>query len=119
MTEFQPGDQYSNRKGNYTVVEVTPPTMKVRYEDGLEETLSISIQQRIVSNQALPPRTPEPPPRKRTGPATPTKVETRAPAAPRGSRSGGAVSSSATATAPRATTGATATRSRRTVAGPA
>ncbi len=81
LTEFQPGLTYTNRKGTFTVLTVTPPTMQVRYADGLEETLNIAIQQRILSNMTLPPRTPEPPPRRRTGPIVPQTVETGAPRA--------------------------------------
>jgi hypothetical protein len=66
-TEFVKGEQYTNRKGTFTVVELHPPTMTVRFEDGMEETLDIKIQQRILSNMTLPPRTPEPPPRARNG----------------------------------------------------
>ncbi|HMA36170.1 MAG TPA: hypothetical protein VKY74_17070, partial [Chloroflexia bacterium] len=73
-TEFAKGEKYTNRKGTYTVLELHPPSMTVRYDDGLEETLDIAIQQRILSNMTLPPRTPEPPPRRRTGPATPPKL---------------------------------------------
>lgn len=85
LTEFQPGTTYTNRKGTFTVLAVSPPTMQVRWADGLEETLNIAIQQRILSNMTLPPRTPEPPPRRRTGPAVSLKAE---PAPPRARAAG-------------------------------
>jgi hypothetical protein len=77
-TEFVKGEQYTNRKGTFTVVELHPPTMTVRFEDGTEETLDIKIQQRILSNMTLPPRTPEPPPRARTGSRTAAKPAAKA-----------------------------------------
>jgi hypothetical protein len=63
--EFEKGQQYTNRKGTYTIIDVKPTTITVRYEDGLEETLDCVIQKRILGNMTLPPRTPEPPPRNR------------------------------------------------------
>ncbi len=65
--EFIKGQQYTNRKGTYTVLDIQPQSIQVRYEDGLEETLDATIQRRILSNMTLPPRTPEPPPRSRGG----------------------------------------------------
>ncbi len=92
-TEFVVGQQYTNRKGTFTVLDLHPPTMTVRFENGLQEDLDIAIQQRILSNMTLPPRTPEPPPRRRTGPTAPARsvatpavskvAEPKAPRAPR------------------------------------
>ncbi|HUS13887.1 MAG TPA: hypothetical protein VM536_02610 [Chloroflexia bacterium] len=111
LTEFTRGQEYTNRRGTFTVLDLHPPTMRVRYTDGQEETLDIVIQLRIQRNMALPPRTPEPPPRRKTGPTSPTKVAApvagakpagaraaapsmprpaRAPAAPRARKTGAA-----------------------------
>ncbi len=102
--DFVIGQQYENRNGTFTVLEVSPPTIRVRYDNGVEETLDMAIQARIQRNKALPPRTPEPPPRRRTttparaaavrapaprvgAPAEPAPRAPRAPAAPRARRS--------------------------------
>jgi hypothetical protein len=61
--DFVQGEQYTNRKGTYTVLSVNAQSLVVRYEDGTEETLDRAIQARILSNMTLPPRTPEPPSR--------------------------------------------------------
>jgi hypothetical protein len=104
-TEFVAGEQYTNRKGTFTVVALHPPTMTVRFENGVQEDLDIAIQQRILSNMTLPPRTPEPPPRRRTGPlaqarpvVAPAAPKTAEPKAPRATRSAAAGPAS---TAPR------------------
>jgi len=48
--EFKEGKQYANRKGNYTVLEVSEPKMTVQYEDGSTAELNIAIQYRIWEN---------------------------------------------------------------------
>jgi hypothetical protein len=48
--EFQEGQQYANRKGTYTVLELSEPRMTVQYEDGSTAELNIAIQHRIWEN---------------------------------------------------------------------
>lgn len=47
---FEVNETYANRKGKYTVLEVDPPKMRVRYEDGTEAELNVAIQARIWEN---------------------------------------------------------------------
>lgn len=47
---FQIGEKYANRIGSYTVLDLTPPKMKVEYEDGTIAQLNIQIQERIWQN---------------------------------------------------------------------
>lgn len=47
---FEVNGSYANRKGNYTVLSIGPEKMKVRYEDGTEADLKISVQERIWDN---------------------------------------------------------------------
>ena len=47
---FEVNETYANRKGKYTVLEVAPPKMRVRYEDGSEAELNVAIQARIWEN---------------------------------------------------------------------
>ena len=47
---FEVNETYANRKGKYTVLEVAPPKMRVRYEDGTEAELNVAIQARIWEN---------------------------------------------------------------------
>ncbi len=47
---FEVNQTYANRKGKYTVLEVNPPKMRVRYEDGTEAELNVEIQTRIWEN---------------------------------------------------------------------
>ncbi len=48
--EFEVGQQYANRKGRYTVVDLNEPRMTVEYEDGSTAELNIAIQHRIWEN---------------------------------------------------------------------
>lgn len=50
MIAFEIGQEYANRKGKYTILEINDPKMTVEYEDGSTADLSISIQQRIWEN---------------------------------------------------------------------
>ena len=50
MIVFDIGQEYANRKGKYTILEINDPKMTVEYEDGSTADLSISIQQRIWEN---------------------------------------------------------------------
>lgn len=50
---FEVNGVYANRKGEYTVVSLTPPLMRVRYTDGTEAELKISVQERIWQNIAV------------------------------------------------------------------
>lgn len=47
---FELNQTYANRRGNYTVVAINPPKMRVRYEDGFEADLNMQIQGRIWEN---------------------------------------------------------------------
>lgn len=49
---FEVNGTYANRRGEYTVLEITPPMMLVRYTDGEEAELKISVQERIWQNIA-------------------------------------------------------------------
>lgn len=50
---FEVNGTYANRKGEYTVIEISPPKMRVRYtEDGSEAELKIDLQARIWENIA-------------------------------------------------------------------
>lgn len=49
---FEIDGRYANRKGHYTVLEINPPKMTVRYEDGSEAQLNMAIQERIWENIA-------------------------------------------------------------------
>jgi hypothetical protein len=70
---FQVGETYANRLGNYEVLEIAPPRMTVRYEDGRLWVGDIEILARIWGNLQLPEEVPEPRPRQRT-PATPSQT---------------------------------------------
>jgi hypothetical protein len=50
MVIFEVGEEYANRKGSYTVLELNDPKMLVEYGDGSIADLSIPIQQRIWEN---------------------------------------------------------------------
>lgn len=47
---FEVNGVYANRRGEYTVLELDPPLMRVRYQDGTEAELKISVQERIWEN---------------------------------------------------------------------
>lgn len=47
---FEVNGTYANRKGNYTVLSIDQPIMKVRYEDGTTAELRMDIQYRIWEN---------------------------------------------------------------------
>lgn len=47
---FEVNGVYANRKGKYIVLEINPPLMHVRYEDGSEAELKIDVQERIWEN---------------------------------------------------------------------
>lgn len=50
---FEVNGTYANRKGEYTVLAINPPKMRVRYtEDGSEAELKIDLQARIWENIA-------------------------------------------------------------------
>jgi hypothetical protein len=47
---FEVNGEYANRIGKYKVLSIDGQTMSVRYEDGMEATLKIHIQERIWEN---------------------------------------------------------------------
>jgi hypothetical protein len=56
---FHVGESYANRKGNYEVMQVAPPKMTIRYDDGEYLTADIVILARIWNNMQLPAERPE------------------------------------------------------------
>lgn len=50
MFEFEINGEYANRKGKYVVLDINPPKMTVRYEDGSVAEVNIAIQARIWEN---------------------------------------------------------------------
>lgn len=52
---FIVGSTYGNNLGEYTVVEISPPNMRVRYADGREQTVTIAVQARIWRRLQAPP----------------------------------------------------------------
>jgi len=50
---FEVNGVYANRKGEYTVLAINPPKMRVRYADGTEADLKIELQERIWENILL------------------------------------------------------------------
>ena len=44
---FVVDETYENNKGLYTVVQITPPKMKIKYEDGQVSNVTIDVQARI------------------------------------------------------------------------
>ncbi|HFE65797.1 MAG TPA: EVE domain-containing protein [Chloroflexi bacterium] len=47
---FEVNGVYANRKGEYTVLSINPPKMRVRYADGTEAELKMELQERIWEN---------------------------------------------------------------------
>ncbi len=47
---FEVNGVYANRKGEYTVLEIDPPKMRIRYKDGNEAEVKIDLQERIWAN---------------------------------------------------------------------
>ena len=56
---FRVGEMYANRRGNYEVMQIAPPKMTVRYDDGEFLTADIVILARIWDNLQAPPEQPE------------------------------------------------------------
>ncbi len=50
MFQFEINGEYANRKGKYVVLDINPPKMTVRYEDGSVAEVNIAIQARIWEN---------------------------------------------------------------------
>jgi hypothetical protein len=47
---FEIGSKYRNRHGDYKVLSISDPTMRIRYDGGTEQTVKIAIQARIWEN---------------------------------------------------------------------
>ncbi len=62
---FEVGEMYANRRGSYEVMQIAPPKMTIRYDDGELVTADIVILARIWDNMQAPPEQPEPAPRPR------------------------------------------------------
>ena len=52
--DFKEGGSYSNRRGRYKVLKLLGPQMRVRYENGDVEILTVSVQELIVDNMRRP-----------------------------------------------------------------
>jgi len=51
---FEIGGRFSNRNGQYEVLEINGDKLRVRYEkDGIENILSMEMQKRIIANMSL------------------------------------------------------------------
>ncbi|GAI79545.1 unnamed protein product [marine sediment metagenome] len=50
MIKFLVGQRYRNRKGKYEILEIKNDQMKVRYDDGQEQMLALSIQAPQISS---------------------------------------------------------------------
>ena len=48
--EFEVGQQYTNRKGIYEVLDVDGDAMYIRWESGEESATSVTMQSRILYN---------------------------------------------------------------------
>ncbi len=48
--EFEVGQRYRNRRGEYVVVSMEHPLMQIQYEDGDLQTVDINMQRRIYTN---------------------------------------------------------------------
>lgn len=48
--KFEVGQQYTNRKGTYEVIDIDKNTMIIRWENGEEATTSVTMQSRILDN---------------------------------------------------------------------
>lgn len=68
--KFEVGKEYSNRNGRYQVLSIEEPKMRIRYEDGREDNVTIAIQARIW--QAIRDETQQPKPAGKKG-KKPTK----------------------------------------------
>lgn len=73
---FQVGETYANRQGNYEVMEIAPPKITVRYEDGGLLVADIAVLARIWDNLHSPEELPEPSPRPRAA-ARPSSAQPR------------------------------------------
>ena len=80
---FRVGDTYANRQGTYEVMEIAPPTITVRYENGQMMVADIAILARIWDNMQSLPELPEPKPRSQASKPSPQ------PGVPRRPRSSG------------------------------
>lgn len=58
MTQpFEIGGRYKNRIGTYEVMSITGDKMTIRYDDGIEQTVTVSIQATIwqsIQDEATP-----------------------------------------------------------------
>ncbi|MFO8102465.1 MAG: hypothetical protein R6U37_09935 [Dehalococcoidia bacterium] len=48
--EFEIGQQYTNRKGIYEVLDVDGDAMHIRWDSGEESATSVTMQSRILTN---------------------------------------------------------------------
>jgi hypothetical protein len=83
---FRVGEMYANRRGNYEVMQIAPPKMTIRYDDGQLVTPDIVILARIWDNMQVPPEQPEPAPRPRATTRRPAAQPRTARTAPRSRR---------------------------------
>ena len=57
--EFHVGETCRNRFGQYTVLEIRPPKMRIRYENGAEQMVDIAVQASIWERQHMERASPE------------------------------------------------------------
>lgn len=67
QAQFLVGGRYRNRRGAYEVIDIFPPQMRVRYDDGEVCVVDMAIQARIMTNMAEQTRTTRVDPRSDTG----------------------------------------------------
>ena len=53
LTEFVVDEQYENRKGVFTVMEIDGDTMSILWETGEQVETTISMQSRIIEQMRL------------------------------------------------------------------
>ncbi len=80
---FEVGEMYANRRGSYEVMQIAPPKMTIRYDDGELVTADIAILARIWDNLHAPPEQPEAGPRQRATTRRPAAQPRAAKRAPR------------------------------------
>lgn len=83
---FRVGEMFANRRGNYEVMQIAPPKMTIRYDDGEFITADIAILARIWDNMQSPPELPETGPRPRAAARRPAAQPRAAKTPPRSAR---------------------------------
>ena len=79
---FEIGKEYQIRKGSYVVLSIRGRALRVRYQDGSEDTLDAGVQERIISNVARENRSNHPREATRSGQLAGSHLATQAPRGP-------------------------------------